>query len=362
MGLNTLFFKAEASSPGYVKTSLAAAMALKFCPGRFYRDAKSYCVNLLQTYPDGCKASCAYCGLSFTRKAEGPTEKTFIRVEWPTFPLNSVVQAIRREEHWLRRVCVSMITHRKTVEDHIEIIKFLKGNIKLPISSLATPTLMEKAEMEAIMESGADMMGIAVDCATKELFKKLRGGRGPHRWERYWRGVNEAVYIFGEGKVGVHLIVGLGETEEEMTKTIQRTRDLGARTHLFSFYPEPGSALENLPQPPMGQYRRVQLARYLIDNRLSCFEEMEFNEHGQIVDFGLPKVKLLKVIGNGEAFMTSGCPGRDGKLACNRPFANERPSQPLRNFPFPPSPRDIDEIKKQLRDYSPSISPSSSKS
>ncbi len=194
------------------------------------------------------------------------------------------------------------------------------------------------------------MIGIAIDCATKKLFEKLRGREagGPHRWERYWEGVKEAVKVFGEGKVGVHLIVGLGETEKEMIKTIQRVRDLEARTHLFSFYPEPGSRLENLPQPPIGQYRRVQLARYLIDEELSNYEEMEFDGNSQVVDFGLTRTKLNKVIEKGEAFMTSGCPGRDGKLACNRPFANERPSQSIRNFPFLPSSKDIKEIKRQL--------------
>ncbi len=42
-------------SPKYVKTSFAAAIALKFYPGRFYRDAKPYCVNLLQTYSRDAK-------------------------------------------------------------------------------------------------------------------------------------------------------------------------------------------------------------------------------------------------------------------------------------------------------------------
>ena len=46
--------------------------------------------------------------------------------------------------------------------------------------------------------------------------------------------------------------------------------------------------------------------------------------------------------------MTSGCPGRDGKVACNRPYGNERPSGPIRNFPFKPEPEDIEEIKNQL--------------
>jgi len=51
--------------------------------------------------------------------------------------------------------------------------------------------------------------------------------------------------------VGVHFIVGLGEAEEKMVKAIQKAYDMGALTHLFSFFPEEGSLLENHPQPPI---------------------------------------------------------------------------------------------------------------
>ncbi|MHA2015753.1 MAG: radical SAM protein, partial [Candidatus Thorarchaeota archaeon] len=43
-------------SPEYVRTSLAAAMTIGKVPGRFYRDAKLYCINILLTYDEGCHA------------------------------------------------------------------------------------------------------------------------------------------------------------------------------------------------------------------------------------------------------------------------------------------------------------------
>lgn len=72
-------------SPGHMRMSLAAAMTLGYKPGLFYRDARLYCINLLLTYPGGCGARCAYCGLSAERPKtdEG---KSFVRVQWPTFP------------------------------------------------------------------------------------------------------------------------------------------------------------------------------------------------------------------------------------------------------------------------------------
>ena len=74
---------------------------------------------------------------------------------------------------------------------------------------------------------------------------------------------------------GIHLIVGLGETEKEMVVTIQKGQDLGAYTHLFSFFPEKGSPMEKIPLPPLGQYRRIQLARWIINEGLGSHESDE---------------------------------------------------------------------------------------
>ena len=62
-----------------------------------------------------------------------------------------------------------------------------------------------------------------------------------------------------------------------------------------------------------------------------------------------------EIIEDGEAFMTSGCEGKDGKVACNRPFGNERPSKPMRNFPFLPEKEDVELIKEQLEDHSKNV-------
>jgi biotin synthase len=294
-------------------------------------------------YQNGCKGNCFYCGQA--REVPGGSEcKNLIRVEWPSFPQEVVIERIQQVQDEVERVCVSMITHPRAPKDILTIIRNIRRRVDLPISALITPTLMTKRHIEQIKQAGADRIGIAIDAATPELFYKLRGkaAKGPHTWERYVSGLKEALDVMGEGKVGCHLIVGLGETEKEMISTIQMVHDLGATTHLFSFFPEIGSKLEGRPQPPIGQYRRVQLARYLIDNELSRFESMRFNDLQQVTGFGVDKASLEKIVESGEPFKTSGCPG------CNRPYANERPGQPIRNFPFPPNKLDIKQVKRQL--------------
>ena len=329
-------------------------MALSLKPGRFYRNARLHCLNLLLTYDDGCLGRCAYCGLSGAR-ATPEADKSFIRVDWPTHSMDEVLERMRPPPPEIERACISMVTRRRAVEDVKAISRRIRGVSDLPISMLVAPTLIAPGdchkEYAAFKDAGAGRIGIAVDAATRELFERCRGGGvgGPHKWARYWESVEAALGVFGEGMVGIHLIVGLGETEREMVETTQRARDLGARTHLFSFFPEEGSALVERPQPPVGHYRRVQLARFLVDEGLATARDMSFDESGRITGFGVEDAALEDAISSGLPFRTSGCPGKSGDIAaCNRPYANCLPGSEIRNYPFAPDNDDIELIKAQL--------------
>jgi len=333
-------------SPEYIQTSLAASLTLGFQPGSFHRNAKLKGLNLLLHYEEGCLGKCHFCGLSRSRR-QGPREKTFIRVDWPLYSLEDIIQSTKGKDQ-LHRVCISMITHPKAMEDTFHVIKRLRDETDLCISVLISPTLIHQEDsLIAMKKAGADRVGVAIDAATPQLFDQLRGKGvgGPHQWGHYWKVVHMATSVFGRFYVGIHLIVGLGETEREMVEAIQKGQDMGAHTHLFSFFPEKGSPMEGHPPPSLGQYRRIQLARWIINEGLGSANQMKFNGNGRLIDFGIEIEPLVQI---GEPFMTSGCPGRDGRVACNRPYGNERPSGPIRNFPFMPEKEDIEDIKKQL--------------
>lgn len=340
------------ASPETVRLSIAAAITLGFKRGKFFRNARLGCINLLMEYDDGCKANCLYCGQA--RETSNDSEcKSLIRVQWPSYPLSDVISAIQKAaltDSFIQRVCISSLMSPGIPEDLLKIVKEVKTGTGLKVSTLITPTAFNKSDLKAIKDAGAENITIAVDTATPELFNKLRGkgAGGPHKWDRYIKGIKEAVEVVGNGNnaVGVHLIIGLGETELESVQFIQTCYDLGARVHLFSFFPEKGSAMEKQSQPPMNQYRRIQLARYLIDRGLTQFDNMKFKSD-KLVDFGLPKGKTLAIISRGTPFMTTGCSG------CNRPFANETPTQAMkglfRNYPFPPNSKDVQIIQNQLK-------------
>jgi biotin synthase-related radical SAM superfamily protein len=340
-------------SPDYVRLSLAAAMTLGFVRGWFYRNALLRCINLLLTYTDGCRANCAFCGLA-NEKNSSPGSRSFIRVPWKIFPTVDVIEAIQNAPSYVSRVCISMITHPRAKNDVLKVCRQVAATTDKSISLLIAPTLLKKDDLKSMKDSGADRIGVAVDGATSKIFEQFRGKpvRGPHRWSQYWKIYADALDIFGAGMAGVHLICGLGETEKELVSAIAQARSMGGCTHLFSFFPEKGSLMENHSSPSIETYRRIQLARWLIDNDRGQITSMQFDPQERIVSFGLSDAELNEIILSGEPFETSGCPGPDGKVACNRPYGNEKPGLLIRNFPFAPEPQDLQRIVKELADYS----------
>jgi lipoyl synthase len=341
---------AEPESPEHVRMSLAAAMTLGFKPGIFYRNARLYCINLLLTYNSGCSARCAYCGLSAKRPGSYG-KKSFIRVAWPNHAVADIIEAIGNRRKRVKRICISMITHKRAIEDTKTLCARFRAAYDVPVSLLISPTLVTRDDLLDFKAAGADRIGVAIDLATPALFDRFRGKGvgGPHQWETYWQCLESAAQIWGKGNIGPHLMVGMGETEKEMCATIQRSRDLGGTTHLFSFFPEAQSSLAEHVPPPMEQYRRIQLARYLIDKDLQRAEHLLYGDQGQIIDFNMSSSGALnEIIDSGEPFRTSGCEGYDGQVACNRPYANSRPGPDIRNYPFKPEIADIRRIRRQM--------------
>jgi lipoyl synthase len=336
-------------SPEFVKISHATAISLGLMQGRMYRGAVNRCVNLLVHYPEGCSANCAYCGLA--KKRPGAyEEKSFIQVSWPVYPLDKIIAAVNQAPSYVGRSCISMITNGKCLRDTLVMTERLSRETPLPVSILISPTLLEDRDLEEMRGAGADKIGVAIDLATPELFDLYRGKgvSGPHRWAKYWEILRAAVKVFGSPHVGAHLMVGMGETEEEMISLMDRLRQTGVMSHLFSFFAEKGSGMAERPQPPWPSYLRIQLARHLLEADLSRFGDMRFDPLGRLTHFGVEPELLERIIGSGLPFMTSGCLGEDGRVACNRPFGNCLPDIMQWNYPYPPNGEEIDLIRRNL--------------
>jgi len=247
-----------------------------------------------------------------------------------------------------------MITHPRSDADSITVLKMWTDKIApevVPVSILSNPTTMTRGDVQQMRDLGADIFTVALDAATPELFDRTRGKgvQSPHTWKKYWEILRDAQDIYGKNKFGAHIIVGMGETEFEVLNLVQQLVDMGGHSHMFCFFPEKGSLMDHLPATPKSQWRRVQLARYLIDYCDVRVEHMKFDSEGRVAEYGMAASELSNIIDDGTAFRTSGCPGkvRDDISACDRPYGDSPPSD-ISSFPFELKKKDIKKARKQL--------------
>ena len=86
---------------------------------------------------------------------------------------------------------------------------------------------------------------------------------------------------------------------------------MGGHSHLFCFFPEAGSLMDHVPAPSRSRWRRLQLARYLLEYRGHEFGALCFDPDGMLVDFGFDRDRLAEIVATGVPFRTSGCPVRN---------------------------------------------------
>ncbi len=338
------------TSPEHVRISMASAIALRMRSGRFSRDFDFGGINLLLSYDEGCLSDCGYCGLARTRPgAYG--DKSFIRVEWPLVRTDDLVARMAEHEATLTRLCISMVTHGHAYRDTCDITRRITAAVRTPLSILVAPPTLSRRRLETFKALGVDMIGIGLDAVTEQLFRSLRTDvpAGGLKWEKYWEVIGDAREIFGPWKVNVHTLVGLGETDRDLVEIFLALRDRQVFSYLFCFNPEPGSRLAARPKSALTRWRRMQLARHLIEAEGYGAERFEFDQAGTLVRLRADRAAVAAVAGQGVAFMTNGCPGGDGQPGCTRPYGSYRPSEPFRDYPFPPAAGDLRDIGAQLR-------------
>jgi biotin synthase len=305
-------------------------------------DASPTTVYLLTYQKDKCTANCAFCP-----QARGSTGRADMlsRVSWPAFRtaqvLNGIEAAVNNGK--VKRVCIQALNYLRVFDDVLSVVSGIRSKCAVRISVSCQPVTVET--MRKLVLAGVERIGIPLDAANEEIFDRVKGQRagGPYSWKRQLQTLTEAVQVFGKGKVSTHLIVGLGETERDMISAIQRCVDMGVYPGLFAFTPVSGTHLESSAPPSLHQYRRVQLARYLIVQREAKCENMRFDRDSRIIDFGIAPDVLREVILTGFPFVTSGCPD------CNRPYYNEKPGGPMYNYPFLPTVAELEEIEKVFK-------------
>jgi len=308
--------------PEFIRVSVGSAAVLGLLKTKL--DVPPTTAYLMTYRKEKCTANCGFCPQA--RESSSKTDM-LSRVSWPIYPTKKVLEEIEagRKRGEIKRVCIQALNYPGVFEDLVVLVRAIISLTRMAISVSCQP--IRREDIVHLAKAGTQRISVPLDAATREVFNKIKGpdAGGPYSWERQLQLLRDATEIFGKKMVSTHLIVGIGETEKHMIKTIQDCVDMDVLPGLFAFTPVLGTALAKKTPPEVALYRRIQVARYLILHETARYEEMEFNGD-RLMGFGVHRQTLRRVIRTGKPFVTSGCPG------CNRPYYNERPGGPIYNY------------------------------
>jgi lipoyl synthase len=225
-----------------------------------------------------CQNNCSFC-------SQNNEEHKLSRINWPEFNEKEIINQINSSD--FQRVCLQCTS----VE--INVLNLIISKINKPISISYNFNHINQIKL---IHKKVDNICIPFDVANKDKFYEIKH----ENYDNKLKIITQAAKLF-PNKISTHLIVGLGETESEIVKLIKYFYSIGVDVGLFAFTPIKGTKLENVEQPKIGYYRRIQAKHYKIKHNTN---------------------KLSPV-----AFMTSGCE------ECNRPYYNESPKGPIYNYP-----------------------------
>lgn len=272
---------------------------------------------------DQCPRNCAFCA-----QARGSLAGSgrLSRVTWPEYELADVLPALVAacRQGLLLRLCVQTVAGEDASRQLAELVPLLCDLAGVPVS--ASVYIRDLQSLEALLASGLQRVGLALDAATGDIYAQTKGGSFEAARELLARAA-EAY----PGRVSTHLIAGLGETERDLLTQLQWCLDRGILVGLFAFTPVPGTALEARRAPDLSSFRRLQAAAHLLRLGERRAEQLVFDAGGELAGMGqgMSAERLAELLGDGAAFRTSGCPG------CNRPYYNERPGKVPYNYARP---------------------------
>ncbi|MDN5342912.1 radical SAM protein [Oceanotoga sp. DSM 15011] len=288
-----------------MKLSYATAVKMGIKNGRFeFKMPTAYIM-----IGEKCVYNCYFC----SQARESYTDTDYLsRVKWPSIDLEKFEEKF--DEKIFRRICIQVVSSLNYERELIPLLEYLK-NKKVDVSVSIRPKNLEEIKM-LFEKYKIDRIGISVDVANEKLFKKIRGTEYSKYRDLMIRASKDFLH-----KVTTHVIVGLGETDEDIVKFMLDMKSQSILVSLFAFTPVKGTKLEAYEKPTIERYRKIQNSREIINKYDIQLKDFKFDNQGNLIE--LPK----KDIDLEEAKKTSGCPW------CTRPYYNETPGKVQYNIP-----------------------------
>ncbi len=118
---------------------------------------------------------------------------------------------------------------------------------------------------QILKDAGADEVKYNLECVDPQLFSRVCPGIS---YQEIMDALQEAVAIFGKNRVFTNIIVGLGESDENMRRSIDELTEMGIIPVLRAVYPHPLRAGEVAMQRPSAEQRPGCLILCITDTHI----------------------------------------------------------------------------------------------
>jgi biotin synthase-related radical SAM superfamily protein len=146
------------------------------------------------------------------------------------------------------------VSERRELEYYFDVAQAIQDNtgIKDFNGTAVIGAPLDLSVIEKYKEAGYRTIGINIEIWDKNIFKAICPGKEKEcgGWEHWVKALEEAVEIFGHGRVRSSLVSGI-EPRQSILEGVEYLASKGVICFAFPWCPNPGSALEGhrTPEP-----------------------------------------------------------------------------------------------------------------
>jgi radical SAM protein (TIGR04043 family) len=126
--------------------------------------------------------------------------------------------------------------------------KAVKEAAGLPVEVQFEPP-RDKTVLDQVHDMGIDAVGIHIESFDPAVLARVAPGKFRTGIDTYFRTWEQAVRLFGEGRVSTYVILGMGEDPELTVEMCRRAVDIGVYPFVVPLRPVAGSLMQDVPAP-----------------------------------------------------------------------------------------------------------------
>jgi len=250
----------DIASEQWIASDVQIEEALFHCPRQLFYSLYEYC-------SEGCR----FCPLVVTKERRGD-------------PLELMIEHIDRfgtENLDCIGITSGIPSHLQADEVALEmaqVVRVLRKKVGPGLPIGVSPKQPSREVLLALRDAGVNEVRLNLETYDPALARLLMPKKNP---KLTLRSIKEASKIFGRGKVSSNIILGIGETDEDVIMAIRKLAELGAIATLYPYDPVPelDGRLKRLTDGRSGRPTSERLIQLALAHK-QMLEEFDLDPNG----------------------------------------------------------------------------------